>query len=191
MLGAALSFTCPTGMSICYSVQSPATDAAFRDLQGQINKFAQVAHFARIAIDGKIGEGTASAARTALSYASTAVDFNHPLKETLILLKPFATSRHALAGAANAVADALFKAAVLLGLSAPTPGTVPQTPSPPIPTIPPVFPVAMLPGGANWWAKRSVSEKATMGVGGVAALGLLVIVLLPKLRQLKRRRASA
>lgn len=174
MFGAA-SYTCPTDKSICYSVNSPATNATFIDLQSQVNKFAHVAGFALIAQDGLIGDGTVTATKKAMSYAASKLP-DGEIKATVIALQPFAISRQILAPSAEGVGTAIRQAAIQLGLAAPSSGGGGGGSPPIIPTLPPGQ--IVLPGipSSGLLASMSPTTKALLGVGAAVGVGSLVLI---------------
>lgn len=182
MLGAVTAYTCPADKSICYSVNSSATHEIFKQLQTQINRFSSAAGFTPLAVDGLIGDKTAAAAAKAMANAISRVP-DGGLRANLITFKPFSASRQLIAPMADAIGSALAEAAQLLGVSAtPPPAPAPSpSPSPSTgPLAPFVPPGALSPGGPGFWAQRTTTEKAIMGIGAASALGTLVILLLPK-----------
>lgn len=175
MLGAVTAYTCPTTKTYC-SPTSGAATAIFKQLQAQINRFAVRIGFAPIAVDGQIGNATVLAARKAIIYAIESLP-DEALKANLIMFEAFTISRQALAPMADAIGSALADVATKLGLSATPP---PVAAMPTTSAMPGQTDLYVLPATASFWAQRTTTEKAIMGIGAVSALGTLVILLLPK-----------
>jgi hypothetical protein len=168
-LGDALSYKCTS--SICYAVNSAPTDSIFKLLQGSINYFAKAAGFTPIGVDGKIGSGTAAAAKKAVNYILATAQPSQAVRATA--LPALTQSKETVAAGAQVLLDGLkfFIDNWDLTPAAPSKPTTSTPSSPSVPTnLPPpgdLFPSSGGGGSSNRWMWYAAGGLlATAAIGG-------------------------
>lgn len=164
----------------CYSTDGQGVNAGthllFLNLQRTINRYAGVAGFSPITVDGFIGSGTVTAFQKAATWAlakstpfATGNARYYQISTSLKGVAPLATSKTMLASMAQQAYDALALGTEMI--TSPTVPTTPPSPGTPGPT--PQFPAdpnayAPPPKPPNW-AKANWSWLAA---GGILLAGL-------------------
>lgn len=203
-LGAA-GYTC--NATICYGSQAAGTDQSFKALQAVINRFAGVAGFSPVTVDGFIGDGTVAALRKTLAYL-TRNSATAGMAQPLVAL---AASKESVAADSPTLVSVLTYIAASAGGSGstlPAPPVAVPSPPPPIysvptgPTAPPApmpmppSPLPTMPGTApGAAAKVSLLQNpptwAYYVAGGLVGIGVLFWLHAFAKRSRKKSAASA
>lgn len=173
--------------TICYGADGAGvgkgTDGLFRQLQTLINRFASVASFSPIGIDGKLGAGTVAALKRIGQWAAGRATANPNLRAYAVNIAAMSGTKEQVAATAQALVDTLTPLANLTNV-----GPRPDTPVQPV-YVPPAPPVTLpsvavpVPGQdglpASDTAATSPFKKVPWpyyAAGGVAALGIVYAI---------------
>lgn len=174
--------------TICYGADGAGvgkgTDGLFRQLQTLINRFASVASFSPIGIDGKLGAGTVAALKRIGQWAAGRATANPNLRAYAVNIAAMSGTKEQVAATAQALVDTLTPLANLtnvgsgspLGPEVPQPLYVPPAPSVNLPAVP-------VPGQDGLPAADTTATSPFKRVpwpyyaaGGVAALGIVYAI---------------